>query len=155
MRRFLTLLVLSLTLSATGCQSLKDQAVDAGRILVNDLKVAGKDMAADIAKTAAEKGAEAAANAVAAKVQADDNLAPEEKADILKVLYAGGAVTIANILAALRMWASARVQKAALGIVVKGVDKLPPEIAQQVKDQVTALGGSAPAIKKTITAAKS
>lgn len=155
MRRFLTLLVLSLTLSATGCQSLKDQAVDAGRILVNDLKVAGKDMAADIAKTAAEKGAEAAANAVASKVQADDNLAPEEKQDITDILYGAGGATAASLLAALRMWALLRAKKAALGVVVKAVDKLPDDMANVVKANVTALGGSTPAIKKTITAAKS
>lgn len=158
MRRVLISLVLSLTLFAPGCASLgeelKAKAIEAGTVLIDDLKEAGKEAAADIAKLAAEKGAEAAANAVAAKVQADDELTAEEKQDITTILYGSGSATFASIIAALAMWGKARARKLALGVVVRAVDKLPSDIADAVKGQVTALGGSAPAIKKTISSVK-
>ena len=139
-----TFLALSLLVCATGCSALKQNAIDAG-----------KEIAAAAGPIIIEKSTEAAAKATAAQVAADDNLTAQEKADITTTLYGAGGATLASLLAALRMWGLARGKKAALGVVVKAVDKLPPEIAKQVKDQVTALGGSSAAIKKTITAVKS
>ncbi len=133
-----------LVLSLTGCASWKEAAIDAG-----------KQIASEAAPIIAEKATKAAATAVAEKVAADDALAPEEKQDITDLLYGAGGATAASLLAALRMWALLRAKKAALGVVVKAVDRLPEDMANVVKANVTALGGSAPAIKKTITAAKS
>lgn len=138
------ILLALLLLSLMGCAGLKQQAIDAG-----------KEIAAQAAPIIAEKATEAGAKAVAAQVAKDDSLDAEEKEDITQTLYGAGGATLASLLAALRMWGLLRAKKAALGVVVKAVDQLPDDVATLVKNNVTALGGSAPAIKKTISAAKS
>ncbi len=148
MRNYLILAVLSVTLFGTSCASFKESVTEAGKEIA-------REAIPIIADSAAKHGAEAGAKIVAAQVAKDDHLTAEEKTDITTTLYGAGGATLASLLAALRMWALARGRKVALGIVTKAVDAVPGDIGDAVKAQVAALGGNVPAVKKTITAAKS